>query len=106
MKKRPPGFWITALAVLVVALTASGCGGDGSSDADSDSGANDDQLIRARAADFPRPSHRSFEDLIGNMQQGPALAPAVQLLTPGDNRFGFGLFDRDRRQIGELEVVL
>jgi hypothetical protein len=38
-------------------------------------------------------------ELAANLQAGPVVAPAVSLLTPGKNRFGFGLFDRARKQI-------
>ena len=34
------------------------------------------------------------------------LAPSVTILTPGQNRFGFALFDAGQRQIGELEAAL
>jgi hypothetical protein len=44
--------------------------------------------------------------LLGNFQQGPVLAPSVPVLEPGRNRFGFGLFDRANKQIGELDVGL
>jgi hypothetical protein len=37
--------------------------------------------------------------LAANVQAGPVLAPSVSLLVPGKNRFGFGLFDRQRKQI-------
>jgi len=38
-------------------------------------------------------------ELAANVQAGPVLAPSVSLLTPGRNRFGFGLFDGSRKQI-------
>jgi hypothetical protein len=40
------------------------------------------------------------------MLQGPILAQSTPVLDPGTNRFGFALFDRGNRQIGDLEVVL
>jgi hypothetical protein len=40
------------------------------------------------------------------MLQGPVLAPSVSVLAPGKNRFGFALFDRGNRQIGDLDVAL
>jgi hypothetical protein len=55
---------------------------------------------------FPRPSGRSFRGLIGQLPAGPAVAPSVSLLEPGENRFGFALFDRANRQIGGLQVAL
>ncbi len=60
----------------------------------------------ARAANFPRPLNRSFRELMGNMLQGPVLAQSTPVIEPGANRFGFALFDRGNRQIGDLEVVL
>ena len=43
--------------------------------------------------------HRTINEIAKNVQAGPVLAPTVSLLTPGVNRFGFGLFDRSRKQI-------
>jgi hypothetical protein len=95
---------VTAVAAVTSGLAACGSGGsDG--DQSADGGASTTTVV-SRREDFPRPSGRSFRDLIGNMRQGPALAPSVEDLQPGDNRFGFGLFDRGSRQIGGLEVVL
>ena len=34
------------------------------------------------------------------------LAPSVSQLTTGDNRFGFGLFDRSRAQIANAAVAV
>jgi hypothetical protein len=95
---------ITALFALAVSLAA--CGSDGDGGGDAASSAQSDVPVVSNARDFPRPSGRSLRDLIGNMKQGPALAPSVKILEPGRNRFGFGLFDRGSRQIGGLEVVL
>jgi len=98
---------IVALAAItgtLCVLAAAGCGGGGDG---SDSPAQTVSRGRlAVATNFPRPSNRSFRDLLQNMLQGPELAPSVSLLAPGQNRFGFALFDRGRRQIGDLDVVL
>ena len=98
---------IVALAAItgtLCVLAAAGCGGGGDG---SDSPAQTVSQGRlAVATNFPRPSNRSFRDLLQNMLQGPELAPSVSLLAPGQNRFGFALFDRGRRQIGDLDVVL
>jgi hypothetical protein len=59
-----------------------------------------------KAVNFPEPSGRSFRDLIGHYPGGPVVAPSVSVLEPGENRFGFALFDRGNRQIGDLEVAL
>jgi hypothetical protein len=48
---------------------------------------------------FPKVRGRTMNQLVANVQAGPVLAPSVSLLVPGKNRFGFGLFDRQRKQI-------
>lgn len=50
---------------------------------------------------FPKVNGRTIAELAANVQAGPVLAPSVSLLEPGKNRFGFGLFDRTRKQITE-----
>ena len=93
--------------ILAATLSAScalvaACGGD----------SGDSQAGNAKAprltdtTGFPRPSNRSLRDLIGGMLQGPELAASVSVLETGDDRFGFALFDRSNRQIGDLKVVL
>jgi hypothetical protein len=48
---------------------------------------------------FPKVKGRTMTQLVATVQAGPVLAPSVSLLVPGKNRFGFGLFDRSRKQI-------
>ncbi len=92
-----------AAGALVLAAVATGCGGNGAYGGSSSSA---DPPPIARTANFPKPSGRSYRALIGNMLQGPVLAQSTPVLVPGRNRFGFALFDRGNRQIGDLEVVL
>lgn len=100
------GSWSLATRALASALVVTaaavplGCGDDG------DGGVVDPSPALRDNVDFPRPSNRSFRDLIGHFRQGPAVAPSVSLLEPGANRFGFALFDRGNRQIGDLDVAL
>jgi hypothetical protein len=87
------------------AIAFSGCGGG-------DDGAQEPEPAKAtapkalRAAGFPKPSNRSMREVLRNMRQGPVLASTVTVLEPGTNRFGFGLFDRGNRQIGDIKVGL
>jgi hypothetical protein len=77
----------------------TGCGGD------DDSG--DSAPPPARAADFPKANGKTLAQLRSKLPQGgPVLAPAVSVLVPGTNRFGFGLFDRSRAQIADAAVSL
>jgi hypothetical protein len=87
-----------ALAVTAVAV-ASGCGSDGG---------EPDRPPEIETSGFqpPEPSGRSFRDLLGKYPGGPVVAPSVSLLAPGENRFGFALFDRGNRQIGGLQTFL
>jgi hypothetical protein len=92
---------LVAAGFCLVLLPGCGGGDDGSQPARDSA-----QPKLAVAANFPHPSNRSFRNLIGNMRQGPELAPSVSVLEPGEQRFGFALFDRGNRQIGDLDVVL
>jgi hypothetical protein len=93
---------IFAGALVLGAVSVAGCsGGD---DGSSSSAGND--RAPSSAEDWPPTQNRSFRELIGKMLQGPVLAPSVSVLTPGRNRFGFALFDRGNRQIGDLDVAL
>jgi len=44
--------------------------------------------------------------LAANVQAGPVLAPSQAQFLPGKNRFGFGLFDRSRKQITDAPGAL
>jgi hypothetical protein len=99
---------VAALAAAMAAAALASCGGGDSNGTSGTKGeaSTSDQPVAAQAANFPRPSNRSFRGVIGNLAQGPVLAPSVTLLEPGRDRFGFALFDRGNRQIGELQVAL
>jgi hypothetical protein len=87
------------LLMLVAALTlaVSSCGGGGSSDSGGDVGATPPKV--PSVTQFPKVRGRTMNELASTVQGGPVLAPSVSLLVPGKNRLGFGLFDRQRKQI-------
>ena len=61
----------------------------------------------ARPQDFPKASGQSLATLLSKVKsEGPVLAASVSELAAGDNRFGFGLFDRARAQIADAPVAL
>ena len=95
---------MAAALALVAGLVAGGCGGNDEPTASTTETGT--AVNRSVNVDFPRPSNRSMRVLIGKLRHGPELAPSVGLLEPGENRFGFALFDRGNRQIGGLEVAL
>lgn len=61
----------------------------------------------AKPEDFPSASGKSLRGLLADVgQSGLVLAAAVSQLEPGDNRFGFALFDKARAQIANAPVAL
>lgn len=86
-----------ALKLMVVAtlcVAVSSCGG-GSQSSSSDQMAPKVPSI----TQFPKVRGRTMNELIAGVPAGPVLAPTASLLLPGWDRFGFGLFDRSRKQI-------
>jgi hypothetical protein len=90
-----------AVVVLSACALIAGCGGD-----DGDEAADNPPAV-ANPAEFPKPNGRTLAALREDLGEGgPVLAPSVLVLTTGDNRFGFGLFERDRSQIADASVVV
>ncbi len=87
-------------AVLAAAIAIAGCGdGGGASSAP--------PMEPSNPADFPAANGKTLAELRGDLPAGgPVLAPSVSVLEPGKNRFGFGLFDRSRRQIADAPAAL
>src|SRR3954469_19319159 len=87
---------VTLMLAATLAVAASSCGGSGGN---SDSGAGATPPKVPSVTQFPKVRGRSMAELAANVPAGPVLAPSVSVLVPGKNRFGFGLFDRSRKQI-------
>jgi hypothetical protein len=86
---------VTLMLAGVAALAVASCGSGG----DSDSGLAATPPKVPSVTQFPKVRGRTMNELVANVPAGPVLAASVSLLTPGKNRFGFGLFDRSRKQI-------
>jgi hypothetical protein len=86
---------VIVLAALCLALASCGSGGSSSSSA------LGTPAKVPPVTDFPKVKGRTMQELVQNVQAGPVLAPSVSLLEPGKARFGFGLFDRTRKQISD-----
>jgi hypothetical protein len=93
---------LTLLAIAAVAALAA-CG---SSDDSSGSQQPADPMPTARAEDFPTAQGRSLPDIVANLPEGPVLAPSVSVVEKGENRIGFALFDKARKQIAGAPVAL
>jgi hypothetical protein len=85
---------------LSLALSACGAGGSGSSDF------TPTPPKVPSIAQFPKVRGRTMNALAANVQGGLVLAPSVSLLLPGTNRFGFGLFDRQRKQVTDASGAI
>jgi hypothetical protein len=99
-----PGRSHTAVALAAVAAAScslAACGGSGSSDNSSNG-----SQPPATSADFPSPKGRSLLQIRQGLGPGPVLAPTVSVIGIGRDRYGFGLFDRARKQIAQTPVAL
>jgi hypothetical protein len=92
---------LIAAAFAVAAAFVPACGGS------DDGGGAEAPPPVARPEDFPKPEGRTLVELFNQYGRGgPVLSPAVSQLTPGRNRFGFGLFDRARAQIADAPAAV
>ena len=92
----------TLLAVAVaVALPAAGCGGDSDP-------APEGQAAAPPAAAFPKAGGRTLEELVAEATPTNDIvaSPSGVVFEPGDQRFGFGLFQVDRTQIPDAEIAI
>ena len=91
------------MVLAVVAAAVSACGSD---DGGSDGGMSATQPKVPSVTQFPKTRGRTLSEVAESAQAGPVLAPSVSYLVPGRNRFGFGLFDRERKQIADAPGAL
>jgi hypothetical protein len=81
---------------------AAACG-----DSDSSDGASSPPPRPAEPEDFPSAKGNTLRGLLKDVgSSGPVIAASVSQFTPGENRFGFALFDRAAAQIADAPVVL
>lgn len=88
----------SALLALAAAAALASCGGGG--------GRDDTPHRAANQTRFPPARGMTVAALRRRLMPGPILAATVSDLTPGVNRFGFGLFDSRHRQVQDAEVAL
>jgi hypothetical protein len=95
--------------LLVAAALIAGCGG-GSSATGSTSSSAGSAVSRPAPpkSDFPSPEGRSLREVL-KAADGPAelvVSPAAMAFFKGENRYPFGVFQRDRTQVSDAEVAL
>lgn len=93
----------TLASLLCGAALLAGCGsGDGEDGAPPPA----EPQLTARPADFPAARGRTIADLQAEAKETLVLAPSVQDLSKGPNRFGFAIFDTARKQVSGAPVAL
>jgi hypothetical protein len=97
-----------ACSLLVVALIA-GCGSNSSSTGSTTaSNGSAESRPAAPKSEFPSPEGRTLRELL-KAADGPAelvVSPAAMAFYKGENRYPFGVFERDRTQVPDAEVAL
>jgi hypothetical protein len=94
--------------VLVVAALLGGCGSDSGSTA-STSAETAQSRPAPPAANFPSPEGKTLRQLVKSAEGGPAesiVLPAAMVFYKGENRYPFGVLERDRTPVPDAEVAL
>ena len=106
---RAPRLASALACLLAAAALLAGCGGDSGS---TDSGSTAAESARSRPAppksEFPSPDGRTLRQLL-KAADGPAelvVSPAAMVFYKGENRYPFGVFERDRTPVPDAEVAL
>lgn len=112
MNNMPPMRSRRALATLVCllilpALVLSGCGGGSDDSTDSSSASAESRPALPKTA-FPSAKGKTLGEVL-EAADGPStlvVSPAAQVFFEGQNRYPFGVFERDRTQVPDAEVAL
>ncbi len=92
----------TWLVVGALVLGVAACGDSGDSNV-----ASTPPPEPAKPEEFPSAKGKTLRDLLtGVGSSGPVIVASVSQFQPGENRFGFALFNRARAQIADAPVVL
>jgi hypothetical protein len=104
-----PRLALVLACLLAAALVVVGCGG-GSDSTDSTSGSSGSAESRPAPSksEFPATDGKTLREVL-KAANGPAeivVSPAATAFYKGENRYPFGVFERDRTQISDAEVAL
>jgi hypothetical protein len=96
--------------LLAAAAILAGCGGsgNGSSSGGGSSGSAESRPAPPKSA-FPSPEGKTLRELTDNPEYKPSelvVSPAAMVFYKGENRYPFGVFEKDRTQVGDAEVAL
>jgi hypothetical protein len=87
-------------AVVFAALTLVACGGSPADESDSTGAPS--------ASEFPKADGRSLQQVLGDvgMTDQTVVSPAGAIFSPGDKRFGFGVFDVGGSPVTDAKVAI
>jgi hypothetical protein len=98
-----------ALCLLVAAsILAVGCGGGSDSSTGSSSASVESRPAPARSK-FPSAQGKTLAEVLETEGAAPSklvVSPAAEVFNRGENRYPFGVFQRDRTQVPDAEVAL
>ena len=102
-----PGPYIRAFACLLAgAALLAGCGSGDSTDSSTASAENRPAPPKS---DFPAPEGRSLKEMLEDESAEPSelvVAPAASVFYRGENRFPFGVFNKDHTPVDDAEVAI
>lgn len=98
----------TAACLFAAALAAAGCGGGSDSSTDSTAGSAQSRPAPPKS-DFPSAKGKTLAEVLEAEDASPStlvVSPAAQVFNEGENRYPFGVFQRDRAQVADADVAL
>jgi hypothetical protein len=94
------------ICLLAFAGLLAGCGSSGSGSSGS-SGGSAENTPAPPKSDFPKTEGRSLREVLKATKPSQlVLSPAAMVFYKGKNRFPFGVFEKDRTQVGDAKVAL
>jgi hypothetical protein len=100
---------LSALACLFVAAAlVAGCGSGSDSTSTSGAAGSAESRPAPPKSEFPSAKGKTLADVI-NSTEGPSelvVSPAAEAFSTGENRYPFGVFERDRSQVADANVAL
>ncbi len=104
-----PRRYLAPLACLLAlgGLVLSGCGGGSGGSTASDSSSSESRPAAPKSA-FPSAKGKTLREVL-DAADGPSdlvISPAALVFYKGENRYPFGVFERDRAQVSDADIAL
>jgi hypothetical protein len=99
---------LATAALLVAGALLVGCGGDGDTTGSGGSGPSAESRPAPPRSDFPSPEGRNLKELLklGDKPAALKIEPGAMVFYKGENRYPFGVYERDRTPVDDAEVAL